>query len=90
MLYPMAMARKEVIAVLATVTCAPIIRTVRGIRSEVEVGAEQGLPEASVISCDGLITVRQSALDPEPVGRLDQVKWAELDRALRYALDIRY
>jgi hypothetical protein len=29
-------------------------------------------------------------LHPEPVGRLDQVKWAELDHALRYALDIRY
>jgi hypothetical protein len=36
------------------------------------------------------VAVRQAALDPEPVGRLDQVKWAELDRALRYALDIRY
>ena len=82
--------RDAAIAVLATVTCVPITRTVRGIRSEVEVGPEQGLPEASVVNCDGLITVRQSALDPEPVGRLDQVKWAELDRALRYALDIRY
>ena len=27
---------------------------------------------------------------PEPVGRLDQVKWAKLDGALRDALDIRY
>lgn len=82
--------RDAAIAVLATVTCAPITRTIRGIRSEVEVGPEQGLPEASVINCDALITVRQSALDHEPVGRLDQVRWAELDRALRYALDIRY
>jgi mRNA interferase MazF len=82
--------RDAAIGVLATVTCAPITRTVRGIRSEVEVGAEQGLSEASAINCDGLITVYQAALDPQPVGRLDQVKWAELDRALRYALDIRY
>ncbi|HEU4396597.1 MAG TPA: type II toxin-antitoxin system PemK/MazF family toxin [Actinomycetota bacterium] len=82
--------RDAAIAVLSTVTCAPITRTVRRIRSEVEVGPEQGLPEASAINCDNLVTIRQSALDPEPVGRLDQVKWAQLDRALRYALDIRY
>ena len=82
--------RDAAIGVLATVTCAPITRTVRGIRSEVEVGPEQGLPEASAINCLAVATVYQSALDPQPVGRLDQVKWAELDRALRYALDIRY
>jgi mRNA interferase MazF len=82
--------RDATIAVLTTVTCAPITRTARGTRSEIEVGPEQGLPEPSVINCDNLVTVRQSALDPDPVGRLDQVKWAELDRALRYALDIRY
>jgi mRNA interferase MazF len=82
--------RDAAIAVLTTVTCAPITRTARGIRSEIEVGSEQGLPEPSVINCDNLVTVRRSALDPDPVGRLDQVKWAELDRALRYTLDIRY
>ena len=57
--------RVAAIAGLATVTCAPITRTVRGIRSEVQVGPEQGLPEASVINCDAVVTVRQSALDPE-------------------------
>jgi mRNA interferase MazF len=76
--------------VLVSVTCAPITRTVREIRSEVEVGPEQGLPEASAISCDNLLTLPQAVLDAVPVGRLDAVKRAELDRALRYALDIRY
>jgi mRNA interferase MazF len=69
------------------VNCAPINR---GIRSEVEVGAEQGLPVPGVISCDNLLTVPQAALDPAPLGHLDEVKRAQLDRALRYALDIRY
>lgn len=82
--------RDAAIGVLTTVTCAPITRTIRGIRSEVRVGPEQGLPAASAINCDSLVTIRQSALDPRPVGRLDQVGWAQLDRALRYALDIRY
>ena len=71
-------------------TCAPITRTIRGIRSEVEVGPEEGLPEASVISCDNLLTIPQVVLDPAPVGRLGEVRRAALDGALRYALDIRY
>jgi mRNA interferase MazF len=82
--------RDAAIGVLTSVTCAPITRTIRGIRSEVEVGPEQGLPAVSAISCDNLLTLLQAALDSVPVGRLDEVKRAELDRALRYALDIRY
>jgi len=82
--------RDAAVGVLTTVTCAPITRTIRGIRSEVEVGPAQGLLVASAISCDDLLTILQAMLDPAPVGRLDEVKRAELDRALRYALDIRY
>ena len=82
--------RDAAASVLTAVTCAPITRTIRGIRSEVEIGVEQGLPEACVISCDNVITVPITELDPEPVGRLDEVKRVELDRALRYALDIVY
>jgi hypothetical protein len=43
-----------------------------------------------VIACDNVLTVPQSALDAEPVGRLGLGVRVELDRALRYALDIRY
>lgn len=82
--------RDAAIAVLTSVTCAPITRTIRGIRSEVEVGPEQGLPDVSGISCDNVITIPQAILDAAPVGQLDEVRRAELDRALRYALDIRY
>lgn len=82
--------RDAAIAVLSAVACAPITRTVRGIRSEVEIGPDQGLPEPCVISCDNIITVPIADLDPAPVGRLDEILRAELDRALRYALDIVY
>lgn len=75
---------------LTAVTCAPITRTTRGIRSEVEIGPEEGLPEPCVISCDNIITVPVDDFDRQPVGRLDEGKRAELDRALRYALDILY
>lgn len=82
--------RDAAIEVLSSVTCAPITRTIRGIRSEVEIGPDQGLPEPCVVSCDYVITVPVTQLDPDPVGHLDEVTRAELDRALRYALDILY
>lgn len=82
--------RDAAIAVLTSVTCAPITRTVRGIRSEVELGTEHGLPEPCVISCDNVITIPLEDLDDRPIGRLDEISRARLDEALRYALDIVY
>ena len=82
--------RDAAASVLTAITCAPITRTTRGIRSEVSIGPDEGLPETCVISCDNIITVPVEALDGEPVGQLDEIKRSELDRALRYALDILY
>ncbi len=76
--------------VLSGVTCAPITRTIRGIRSEVEVGPDEGLPETSVISCDIVLTLRKELLAADSIGHLGLAKRADLDGALRYALDIRY
>jgi mRNA interferase MazF len=82
--------RDAAASVLTAITCAPITRTTRGIRSEVSIGPDEGFPETCVISCDNIITVPVEALDREPVGHLDEIKRSELDRALRYALDILY
>ena len=82
--------RDAAIEVLNAITCAPITRTIRGIRSEVEVGLEEGLPTASVITCDNLITVPKDQLDAHLSGRLDVTGRVHLDQALRYALDIQY
>ena len=82
--------RDAAIGVLTAITCAPITRTIRGIRSEVEIGRDEGLPEPCVINCDNIITIPVAELDPEPVGRLDGVKRAALDRGIRYALDVIY
>ena len=43
-----------------------------------------------MINCDNLLTIPTTELDPDPVGRLDELKRAALDRALRYALDVIY
>jgi mRNA interferase MazF len=82
--------RDAALTVLTSVTCAPLTRMIRGIRSEVEVGVDEGLPERCVISCDNVITVPIDRLDRVPIGLLSHQKRAELDRALRYALDIVY
>lgn len=82
--------RDAAIEVLTAVTCAPVTRTIRGIRSEVEVGTTEGLPDTSVIACDNLITIPTAVLDDQPVGHLDLAGRIRLDGALRYALDIQY
>jgi len=82
--------RDAAIDVLTGLTCAPITRTIRRIRSEVEIGSGEGLPETSVISCDNLITVPVEVLDAVPVGHLGLEARVRLDQALRYALDIQY
>ena len=82
--------RDAAIDVLAAITCAPVTRTIRGIGTEVEVGPLEGLTESSVIACDNIVTIPTVAFDADPVGHLDLEVRASLDRALRYALDIRY
>ena len=82
--------RDAAIEVLTAVTCAPITRAIRGIRSEVEVGSAEGLPEICVITCDNLVTIPKSVIDDQVVGQLGLVQRASLDQALRYALDIQY
>ncbi|MCY3562255.1 MAG: type II toxin-antitoxin system PemK/MazF family toxin [bacterium] len=82
--------RDAAASVLNAVTCAPVTRTIRGIHSEVEIGLYEGLPEPCVINCDNILTVPLADLDPQPVGHLREVARANLDRALRYALDIAY
>lgn len=80
--------RDAAIAVLDGVVCAPVTRTVRGIRSEVRLDRSCGLDAACVVACDSLLTVPVRRLEREPVGRLTLAQRIELDGALRYALDI--
>lgn len=82
--------RDAAIEVLDAVTCAPITRTIRGIRSEVTVGTDEGLPDASVITCDNIVTLPKAMLAQDAVGNLGLERRAALDQALRYALDIEY
>lgn len=80
--------RDAALTVVTGVTVAPVTTILRRIRSEVEVGPDEGLPEASVITCDNLLTIHRSQIDPTPIGALGPAKRIELDLALTYALGI--
>jgi mRNA interferase MazF len=64
--------RDEAIPVLRAILVAPVTRRVRGIPTEVPVGAEDGLPAEGVAALDNLLTFpkamlvrRLGALGPE-------------------------
>ena len=72
---------------IATVVCAPIYGTILGLRSEVVVGAESGLPHDGAIRCDFLMLMFKKKLT-HFTGALSAAKIRELNAALRYALEL--
>ena len=79
--------REEVRAVRELVTVAPITSTIRGLRSEVSVGPENGLDNASVVNLDVITTVPRSAL-VRPLGALLEHQELDLTRAFHEAFDV--
>lgn len=72
---------------ITTVTCAPIYSRRLGVRSEVFLGPEDGLPHDSSIRCD-FLTLMQKAKLTGFVATLSPSKLEELNQALRYALEL--
>ena len=79
--------RTKVLDVRSLVTVAEISSSARGLAAEVEIDhAAVGLDRESVINCDGLHTVAQSALTTL-VGEVDHATLGRVCSALSYALD---
>jgi mRNA-degrading endonuclease toxin of MazEF toxin-antitoxin module len=72
---------------VATVVCAPVYSNILGIRSEVVIGADEGLTRNSAVRCDFLTLMFKSKLT-RLAGALSAPKIEELNDALRYALDL--
>lgn len=72
---------------LTRVTAAPITTTIRGLSTEVPVGRRNGLDQASVISCDNIVTVPAAALGPQ-IGYLLPAQEAALTKAVQAAFDL--
>lgn len=81
--------RESARAAMTKVTVAPITSTVKGLNSEVPVGTENGLEQASAISLDNVVTIPAAALG-RTVGFLTAQQEALLAKAvvLAYDLDI--
>ena len=71
----------------STVTCAPVFSSGEGLSTQVAVGPEEGLKHPSWIMCDNLVSLRKADLT-QFVGSLPKAKLAELDRALKMALEL--
>jgi mRNA interferase MazF len=72
---------------LRTITVAPITTTVRGLSTEVPVGAANGLGGPSVVSCDNVTTIPVGSLG-EQIGVLLDHQEQALSEAIRAAFDL--
>jgi mRNA interferase MazF len=71
----------------STLVCAPVFSEGQGLSTQVRVSIEEGLKHESWIQCDGITTIPRTELR-NFVGSLSRAKLAELDTALRMALDL--
>ena len=71
----------------STVICAPVFSAGEDLSTQVAVGPAEGLKHPSWIMCDNLVSLRKADLT-QYVGSLHKTKIAELNVALRMALDL--
>jgi mRNA interferase MazF len=71
----------------STVVCAPVFSSGEGLSTQVPVGPDEGLKHHSWIMCDNLVSIRKPDLS-NYVGALSESKLAQLNHALRIALDL--
>jgi mRNA interferase MazF len=71
----------------SSVICAPVYSSIHGLKSQVQVGIEEGLKHESAIHCDELVSLPKSALT-DYVGTLSRAKLTELNEALAVALGL--
>jgi mRNA interferase MazF len=70
-----------------TVTIAPITTTIRGLSTEVMLGAANGLDERCVIACDHVTTIPAAAVRDQ-IGRLLDGQETDLTQAIHAAFDL--
>ena len=77
--------RSDMIPLLNTVTVAPLTWTIRGVASEVQVGQEVGLKEASVINLHHVVTIPRAGLRGH-IGSVSAATMARVRAALLFSL----
>ena len=79
--------RESVYESRSSVTVAPATTRIRGIRVEVPLGPEDGMPRGSVVNVDNLVTISQDSLE-EFITHLGRNKIRAINAAIRYALGL--
>ena len=79
--------RESVYGSRSSVTVAPATTRIRGIRVEVPLGPEDGMPRGSVVNVDDLVTISQDSLE-EFITHLGRNKIRAINAAIRYALGL--
>lgn len=79
--------REPVRPYLSGVTIAPVTTTIRGLSTELRLGAANGLDDECVVSCDNVTTVPADALGRQ-IGQLLPSQEPALARALTLAFDL--
>ena len=82
------LSRNAAYSVRASVTVAPITRTVHDIPVEVKLGPEDGLPRDCVVNPDNILTVSKKRLD-RSLTTLSHEKMRSIEQAIKFALDLR-
>ncbi|MBI4560555.1 MAG: type II toxin-antitoxin system PemK/MazF family toxin [Candidatus Rokubacteria bacterium] len=81
------LSRDEAYAIRNQVSVAPVTTRMRGIRSEVPLGPEQGLPKRCVANLDAIGTIPKGALR-ERIALLLPDKIQAVNSAIRFALGL--
>lgn len=79
------LSRDRAYQVRASVTVAPITRTIRNLPVEVALGPEDGLPAECVVNLDDILTIPKTTL-AERLTILSLDKMALVAEAIRFAL----
>lgn len=77
--------RGSALEYLSRVTVAPITSTIRGVPSEVLLGADDGMKNACVVNLHNVVTVSQADVGKR-VARLSSARMREVCSALAFAL----
>ena len=81
------LSRNEAYLVRDLVTVAPLTTRIRGIPTEVRLGAEDGLPRECVVNLDTITTIPKASL-AERIAILSTEKLVTVEQALRFALGL--
>ena len=81
------LSRNAAYAVRASVTVAPITRTIHGIPVEVPLGPEDWLPRECVVNLDDIFTIQKGRLDRR-LTTLPPAKMQLVDKAIEFALGL--